>query len=102
MRHLFRKPLFVFVVLSVVIATPLFLLPINVFQGEIVYHSGISTIVEPRPLSLHFVSGLEYYGEEIKGVQDYYLTARGWMLALIFIIGIPALFAYRVHLKREV
>jgi hypothetical protein len=101
MRRLFRKPLFVFILLSVAIATPLLLLPINVFQGEIVYHSGISTLVEPRPLSLYFVSGLEYYGEELKGVQNYYLTARGWMLAFIFIIGIPALVAYRVYLKRQ-
>lgn len=101
MRRLFRKPLFVFILLSVAIAAPLLLLPINVFQGEIVYHSGISTLVEPRPLSLYFVSGLEYYGEELKGVQNYYLTARGWMLAFIFIIGIPAMVAYRVYLKRQ-
>lgn len=101
MRRLFRKPLFVFILLSVAIAAPLLLLPINVFQGEIVYHSGISTLVEPRPLSLYFVSGLEYYGEELKGVHNYYLTAQGWMLAFIFIIGIPALVAYRVYLKRQ-
>jgi hypothetical protein len=101
MRQFLQKPFFVFITLSLLIAAPLFLLPINVFQGEIVYHSGISTIVEPRPLSLHFVSGLEYYGENLKGVQDYYLTARGWILAFIFIVGIPALVAYRMYLKRQ-
>ena len=99
MGKIIRKPWFVFVALVILVSAPLFLLPLNVFQGEIVYHKGISTIVEQRPLSLHFVSGLEYNREELEGVKDYYLTSKGWMLAFIFTIGLPGLIAYRVYLK---
>lgn len=101
MKQSLRKPILLFLILVVIIALPLFLLPLNIFDGEIVYHSGISTIVEPRPLSLHFVSGIEYSGEKLAGVKDYYLTAKGMTLAILFIFGIPALITYRIFLKKD-
>lgn len=101
MRGLLKKPLFIFFALSILIATPLFLLPLNLFDGEIIYQNGLSTIVEPRPLSLHFVSGIEYWGEPLEGVKDYHLTPRGRMLAVGFIIGFPALIAFRIFLKNS-
>ena len=101
MRNLIKKPIFIFFALSILIAAPLFLLPLNLFDGEIVYQNGLSTVVEPRPLSLHFVSGIEYWGEHLDGVKDYHLTPRGRMLAVGFIIGFPALIAFRIFLKNN-
>lgn len=101
MRSIIKKPIYLFVLLMLLIALPLVLFPINLFDGEIVYQSGISKIVEPRPLSLHFVAGLEYNKEELLGVEDYYLKPRGWVLAFLFIVGFPALISYRVWVKQK-
>jgi hypothetical protein len=71
MKQFLLKPLNIFLIGTLIIGIPLFLLPINLFDGEIVYKSGISTMVEPRPLSLHFVSGLEYGKNLPKEIADY-------------------------------
>jgi hypothetical protein len=75
------------------IGIPLFLLPINLFDGEIVY--------KPRPLSLHFVSGLEYGKNLPKEIADYYLTPKGYIFAVLFILGIPSLLAYRIKIGQQ-
>lgn len=83
------------------IALILLLFPINLFDGEIVYRSGISTIVEPRPLSLHFIAGIEGNATIPDDVVDYYLTTKGYILAFLFIFGLPAIIAYRVFLGKR-
>ena len=101
MKQFLLKPLHIFLIGVILIGLPLFLFPINLFDGEIVYISGISTMVEPRPLSLHFVSGLEYGKNLPKEIADYYLTQKGFIFAGLFILGFPALIAYRIHLRRQ-
>jgi hypothetical protein len=34
------------------------------------------------------------------GVKEFYLVKDGIILAVLFLIGIPAIIAYRFHLKR--
>jgi hypothetical protein len=58
-------------------------------------------MVEPRPLSLHFVSGLEYGKNLPKEIADYYLTAKGYLFAALFILGLPALIAYRIKIGKQ-
>ena len=101
MKQFLLKPLHIFLIGILLIGTPLFLLPINLFDGAIVYKSGISTMVEPRPLSLHFVSGLEYGKNLPKEIADYYLTAKGYLFAALFILGLPALIAYRIKIGKQ-
>ena len=101
MKQFLLKPLHIFLIGILFIGTPLFLLPINLFDGEIVYKSGISTMVEPRPLSLHFVSGLEYGKNLPKEIAAYYLTPKGYIFAALFILGIPALIAYRIKIGKQ-
>ena len=101
MKQFLLKPLHIFLIGVILIGLPLFLFPINLFDGEIVYKSGISTMVEPRPLSLHFVSGLEYGKNLPKEIDDYYLTPKGYVFAVLFILGIPALIAYRIKIGKK-
>ena len=101
MKQFLLKPLIIFLMGTLFIGIPLFLLPINLFDGEIVYKSGISTMVEPRPLSLHFVSGLEYGKNLPKEISDYYLTPKGYIFAVLFILGIPGLLAYRIRIGQQ-
>ncbi len=101
MKQFISKPLNIFLVLFVLLALTFFLLPINIFDGEIIYEKGLQKIVEKRPLSLYFVSGLEYDRAKLLGVKDYYLLPTGYMMAFLFVFCIPALTAYRVNLSKK-
>ncbi len=102
MKKIFQNPWYSFLFFFILISLPLVFMPLNLFEGEIIYQQGISKIVEPRPLSLHFVLGLEYYNKPLPAeVKDYYLTAKGIALALIFTIGFPGIMAYRAYLQNK-
>ena len=85
---------------SAVIATVLFLLPIELFDGEIVHKVGTEEVVEPHPLSLSYFIGVGYDEENLETIIDFHLTTRGIVTALIFIFGIPGLIGYRVYLQK--
>jgi hypothetical protein len=99
MNRLFSQPLFLFFLLVALIATPLLLFPINLFPGEIVLDTGVGQSTVAAPLSLAYFLGLGYAQEDMVGVVDFYLLPQGVALALILTIGVPAVFAYRVHLR---
>lgn len=103
MNPTFKRPIAVFLVLVVLIALPLFLFPINLFQGEEVrVHEVFGKqveVVNQVPLSLSYFIGLGYDEADLVGVKDFYLKPQGILLAFILIFGIPALMAYRVHLN---
>lgn len=101
MRQLLKKPLFVFLLSLVIIAFPLFLFPINLFEGEIIYHEGIAENTVPAPLSLSYFIGLGYDEQDMVGVKDFYLKANGYILAILIVIGFPALLAYRTYVRNK-
>jgi hypothetical protein len=101
MKQFFSKPINTFLLLFILLLAAFLFLPINIFDGEIVYKQGLVTMKEKRPLSLYFVSGLEYSKAELKGVKDFYLVPKGYIMAVLFILGIPALVAYRVKLAQK-
>jgi hypothetical protein len=96
---MFKKPLFIFLLGVILIATPLFLFPINLFNGAIVFENGAQKIVQDAPLSLSYFIGLGYQEKEMVGVADFYLKQEGYILAFCLIIGFPALLAYRLKIK---
>ena len=96
---MFKKPLFIFLLGVILIATPLFLFPINLFNGAIVFENGAQKIVQDAPLSLSYFIGLGYQENEMVGVVDFYLKQEGYILAFCLIIGFPALLAYRLKIK---
>lgn len=77
-----------------------FLFPINFFDGAIVLENGIQTMTVERPLSLSYFIGLGYDEQDMDIVRDFYLKPKGWFMAFVFIVGIPALVAYRFYLAR--
>lgn len=84
------------------IAAILFLLPISLFKGEFVLESGSQELVTPAVFSLSYFIGLYSEPADFIGVKDFYLLPEGKMLAVIFILGIPALLGYRAYLKKEI
>jgi hypothetical protein len=95
-----KKPLLIFLLGMTVIAAIFFTLPINIFDGVILYENGIQELKVERPLSLSYFIGLGYDPADLVGVKTFYLTFKGLAMAFIFIIGMPALVAYRFHIKK--
>lgn len=96
---MFKKPIIIFFLGVILIATPLFLFPINLFNGAIVFENGPQKIVQDAPLSLSYFIGLGYEEQDMVGVSDFYLKQEGFILAFCLIIGFPALLAYRLKIK---
>lgn len=96
-----KTPIILFFSLMLIIASVLCLFPIKMFDGEVIYQVGEVDKVLSGNLSLSYFFGLGYDPREIVGVQDFYLTTKGWITAGIFIVGFPFLVAFRVYLRRE-
>ena len=102
MKSLFKLgPLKVFLIVFFIISIPLFLFPINLFSGMIVF--GKLGVEKDVPLSLSYFIGLGYDPSDLKsmGVTDFYLTVQGKILAFIFLLGIPSLLAYSAYLFQK-
>ena len=54
MRTQLKKPLVIFALSSLLIALPLFLLPLNLFNGEIIYQRALVEQKVAAPLSLSY------------------------------------------------
>ncbi len=100
MRIIFEKPILLFLISAFIIALPLCLFPINLFPGAIVYQEGLSELTVDAPLSLSYFLGFGYEKGDLEYVKTFYLHKQGILLAVLFIVGFPALLAYRVYLKK--
>lgn len=101
MKTILQKPISIFVVGVLLIAAPLLLFPINLFQGEIVYQEGLVETVVDAPLSLSYFVGMGYSPEDLIGIKSFHLKPGGYLLAVLLIVGIPGLIAYRVGLRKK-
>lgn len=96
---MFKNPVIVFALGTVVMACIFFLIPINLFDGEVHFDTGLQQFTEPAKLALSYFIGIGIKAGDLKDVVSFNLTASGYAVAGIFIIGFPALLAYRVYLK---
>jgi hypothetical protein len=101
MNNVRLNPFLIFLSVFIVVALPLFTLPINLFPGVVVYGTGTCVYKIEAPLSLSYFLGIGYRKEEIKGVSDFFLTTRGYILACCFLVGVPTLVTFRIVLKKN-
>ena len=99
MKKVFQKPLIVFLALSLIVAAILFLVPIRIFDGEIIWESGLQKMVIQEKFCLSDFVGVGYNEGNMTHVKDFYLTTKGIIVACILIFGVPGLFAYRMYLS---
>ncbi|MGB0914672.1 MAG: hypothetical protein ACPGVI_01315 [Crocinitomicaceae bacterium] len=92
-------PIAIFIVTVVILGLVFFLFPINLFDGKIVYQEGLKDYTLDAPLSLSYFIGLGYDEADMVNVKSFYLTTKGIVMACIFLLGFPALLAFRVHLR---
>ena len=101
MKEKLNNPWFVFPLGVIIASCIFFLFPINLFDGEIVFQIGMKTWKEKANISLSYFLGIGAGKEQLEtlGVVDFYLLPKGYILALIVIVGLPGLWAYRVYLR---
>lgn len=95
------KPITIFFLAMFILAAIFFLFPINFFDGEIVYENGLQLVTDKAPLSLSYFIGMGYDLADMENVKSFRLLPTGYLMAVVFIICVPALIAYRVHLSRS-
>ncbi|MBL1279540.1 MAG: hypothetical protein COA33_004680 [Fluviicola sp.] len=98
---MFKSPWFVFIGLSSLLAIVFFVFPINLFDGVIEYKKELQQATFETPLSLSYFIGLGYDDADMVGVEDFYLTLKGKVMAVIFIVGFPGLLGYRTSLRKK-
>lgn len=96
---MYKKPLLIFLFGSVILALLFFLVPINLFDGEVHYNNGLKNWSADLKLALSYFVGIGIKEGDLQDVVGFNLKPSGYALAVIFIIGFPALFAYRSYLK---
>lgn len=96
-----KKPILLFVSTSLLLLLIFLLFPINLFDGVIEYEEPLRSYSVEAPLSLSYFIGIGYEEADMQYVRDFYLTAKGWMLAFIVIVGLPGLLAFRLSLSRN-
>lgn len=98
--HQMKKPILIFLGTSLLLAIVFFTLPINLFDGVIEIEEPFRSYKIEQPISLSYLIGLGYDEADMQYVKDFYLTGKGIAMAVIFILGLPALLAYRIYLKK--
>ncbi|MDX2359153.1 MAG: hypothetical protein QNK23_00010 [Crocinitomicaceae bacterium] len=95
-----KRPIVLFFTLSLILALIFFTLPINLFDGQILMVEPHREYTINTNLSLSYFIGLGYNEADMANVKDFYLTTKGIFMAVIFIVGMPGLLAYRMHIKQ--
>lgn len=101
MKQILQKPAAVFVLCAIIVCTILFTVPINLFDGEIVFARDGVEVVRPIKLSLSYFIGLWIDAEDMQDVKTFYLTGTGYLFVGLMTLGFPALITYRIWLSQQ-
>jgi energy-converting hydrogenase Eha subunit F len=101
MMPIWRKPYFVFAVSLVVLAVVFLLIPVPLFDGEVIFNNGISEWTVQTKMTLAQVLKIGVNEAELVDVKAYYPILQGYVLLALMLIGFPALVAYRFHILNK-
>ena len=97
MKQNLKKPLIIYLLIVIALATIFFLFRIDLFPGEITTKDKIYTC----DISLSYFIGMGGSKQDFANIESFRLLPKGYALAIIMIFGLPGLVAYRVHLKSK-
>ena len=100
-QSLLNKPFLIFFIAVLIIAIPLFIFPINLFDGVIIMKNGLPERKIEVPLSLSYFIGFGFNSIDMEGIKDFYLLPKGYLLAFCIILGCPAIVTYRIFLAQK-
>lgn len=93
-----KKAIIVFLILFVVIGFVTLFFPIKMYDGEVLYFSGM---IEDQKLSLSFLVNKAAFLRDYPDVKDIYLNKIGWAMIVAVNIALPLMIAYRTTLKKN-
>ncbi|MBI2258626.1 MAG: hypothetical protein HYU67_06975 [Flavobacteriia bacterium] len=82
-----------------IVALILFLFPINLFEGEIVFELNGNRFTENAKLSLSYFIGIGASASETKDVVDFNLLPLGFLNVFFLLFCLPLLISYRFYLN---
>ena len=97
MKQNLKKPLLIYIALVLILSAVFFLFRIDLFPGEITTKDKIYTC----DISLSYFIGMGGSKQDFANIEAFRLLPKGYALAIIMILGLPALVAYRVHLNTK-
>ena len=101
MKNILQKPALVFLLCVLIVCTILFTIPINLFDGEIVFAKNGVEVVRPIKLSLSYFIGLWIDERDMLDVKTFYLTGTGYLFVGLMTLGFPGLITYRIWLTQQ-
>ena len=94
-----KKYLLIFFICMLALTAIFFLVPINLFDGEIVFEVNGVSFTRQSKLSLSFFIGIGTGKNAMQDVKDFYLLPMGYFFAFLMLIVFPALVSYRIYLQ---
>ena len=85
MKQILQKPINVFFFSMLIVCTLLFTIPINLFDGEVVYSMNGVEFTEKAKISLGKFIGIGLNKEEMQDVKSFHLVGMGYFLASLMI-----------------
>lgn len=96
-----KKYILIAFVLALIFAAILFLIPINLFEGEIVFNRNGAAFPVKAKISLSYFIGIGASAEDTKDVLDFYLLPLGYMNVFLLLGALPSLISYRIYLLHQ-
>ena len=98
MNSFFSKPIVVYFLATIILSAVFFLIPINIFDGIYTYKVNGITFAAEVKMSLSYFIGIGANPADMKDVVSYELKPMGYFLVFLFLVALPILIAYRVHI----
>jgi Zn-dependent protease len=96
-----KKYALIFGITCCIMSALFFLIPINLFDGEITFAKGtIERTVEAK-LSLSYFIGIGASKADLQDVKEFHLLPMGYFFAFLMLFALPGLVAYRFYLSDE-
>ena len=96
-----KRSILIFFACALGVAAIFFLIPINLFDGEIVFEVNGVEFTSKAKLSLSYFIGIGANEEQTQDVKDFYLLPMGYLMVFLMIVALPAIITYRIHLKNK-
>ena len=76
-----------------------FVIPINLFEGEIVFEINGLRFTEKAKLSLSYFIGIGASNQDTKDVVDFYLLPFGYLNVFLILFCLPLIISYRFYIN---
>ena len=101
MSSFFSKPIVVYFIATIILSAIFFLIPINIFDGVYTFKVNGITFAAEAKMSLSYFIGIGSAASDLQDVVSFKLVPMGYLLVFLFLVALPILIAYRVHIANN-